>query len=141
MRSIPLVLALVVAGCTTMTIEEAKQTWVGATYDEAVRTWGPPQRSGKLSDGADVHTWVSESGPAYRSGPTFGFGVGGVSGGGRGGVGVGVGGSVPIGQGTVEPPARCERTFTFRDGRMAEQNWIGQDSVCTEYARPKPQQK
>ena len=136
MRFIPLVvLALVAAGCAT--IEEAKQSWVGATYDDAVRAWGAPQRSGKLSDGAEVHTWVSESGPAYRSGPTFGFGVGGVSGGGRGGVGVGVGGSVPIGQGTVEPPARCERTLTFRDGRMVEQNWIGQDSVCTEYGRGK----
>ena len=105
-----------------------------AEYDDAVRAWGPPARSGKLSDGAEVHTWVSESGPVYRSGPSVGFGIG--SFGGRGSIGVGA--SVPVGQGTVEAPARCERTFTFRDGRMVEQSWIGQDSVCAEYARPKP---
>lgn len=131
MRSL-IIFTLLLAGCAT--IEEAKQSWVGTTYDDAVRAWGPPARSGKLSDGAEVHTWVSESGPVYRSGPSVGFGIG--SFGGRGSIGVGA--SVPVGQGTVEAPARCERTFTFRDGRMVEQSWIGQDSVCAEYARPKP---
>ena len=134
MKTVQIGLALLVllAGCATT--EKAKQSWVGASYDEAMRAWGPPARSGKLSDGAEVHTWVSESGPAYRSGPSIGFG--GFGGSGRG-VGVGVGVSVPIGSGSVEPPARCERTLTFRGGRVVEQSWIGQDEVCGDYARSK----
>jgi hypothetical protein len=103
-----------------------------------VRAWGAPARSGKLADGADVHTWVSDAGPTYRSGPSVGIGIGGFRGGGGGGVGVGVGGSVPIGQGSAAPPSRCERTLTFRDGRLVEQSWIGPDEVCADYTRPKP---
>ena len=79
---------------------------------------------------------MSEGAPVYRSGPTVGFGVGGW--GGRGGgsaVGVGVGVSGPIGQGSVSPPARCERTLSFRDGRLVQQEWIGPDEICSEYAR------
>jgi len=138
-RIASLTLAALLAGCATT--EKAKESWAGATYDDAVRAWGQPQRSGKLADGTEVHTWVSESGPAYRSGPSVGFGIGGfgIGGGGRTGTGVGVGASIPIGQGTVEAPARCERTLTFRDGRLLEQSWIGQDAVCAEYGRAKPQ--
>jgi hypothetical protein len=126
-------LTLVLAGCATT--EDAKKSWNSATYDEAVKAWGPPARSGKLSDGTEVHTWVSESGPAYRSGPSVGFGLGGISGGGGRSTGVGVGASFPIGSGTVEPPARCERTLSFRDGRLVEQTWIGDDAVCSTYTR------
>jgi hypothetical protein len=102
-----------------------------------VRTWGPPARSGKLGDGAEVHTWVSDAGPAYRSsGASIGFGGFRGSGGGSG-VGVGVG--IPIGgTSTPAPPARCERTLTFRDGRVVEQSWIGPDEVCAEFTRAKP---
>jgi hypothetical protein len=46
-----------------------------------------------------------------------------------------VGASVPIGGGSATPPARCERNLTFRDGRLAEQNWIGQDDVCSSFRR------
>ena len=99
-----------------------------------MRAWGPPARSGKLADGADVHTWVSEAGPTYRSGPSVG--IGGFGGSGGRGVGVGVG--FPIGSGSATPPARCERTLTFRDNRLVEQSWIGPDEICAEYARPKP---
>jgi hypothetical protein len=125
---------VLLAACATT--EKAKESWVGATYDDAVRAWGAPARSGKLADGTEVHTWVSEGAPVYRSGPTVGFGVGGW--GGRGGgsaVGVGVGVSGPIGQGSVSPPARCERTLSFRDGRLVQQEWIGPDEICSEYAR------
>jgi hypothetical protein len=127
------------AACATVTTEKAKESWSGATYDDLVRVWGAPSRSGKLSDGADVHTWVSDAGPTYRGGSSVGFGIGGF-GGGRGGgsVGVGVGASMPIGQPTPAPPARCERTLTFRDGRVVEQSWIGPDEVCAEFARSKP---
>ena len=122
------------AACATT--EKARESWSGATYDDFVRAWGAPARSGKLNDGADVHTWVSDSGPAYRSsGASIGFG--GFRGGGGGGVGVGVG--IPIGgSGAPAPPARCERTLTFRDGRVVEQSWIGPDEVCAEFARAKP---
>ena len=119
------------AGCATT--EKARESWVGASYDEVVRAWGPPVRGGKLSDGAEVHTWWSEGAPTYRGGSSVGFGVG--SAGGRGAVGVGM--SVPIGSGSVEPPARCERTLTFRDGRLVEQSWIGPDEVCSAYTRAK----
>jgi hypothetical protein len=102
-----------------------------------VRAWGPPARSGKLADGTEVHTWLAVAGPTYRSGPSVGFGVGGFGGGGRGGVGVGVGTSFPIGEGSVTPPAHCERTLSFRDGRLVEQSWIGPDEICSEYSRPK----
>src|SRR5262245_16205541 len=101
--------AAVLTACATT--DKAKESWNGATYDDLGRTWGAPARSGKLADGADVHTWVSEAGPTYRSGPSVG--IGGF--GGRGGSGVGVGVGFPIGSGTVSAPARCERTFTFRD--------------------------
>jgi hypothetical protein len=128
-----IVLALLAACATT---EKARESWLGASYDDAVRAWGPPAKSAKLTDGADVHTWVSEAGPSYRSGPSVGFGIGGfgIGGGGRG-TSVGVGASVPIGEGSPTPPARCERTLTFRDGRLAEQSWIGPDEICAGYTR------
>jgi hypothetical protein len=131
------VLAASLAACATT--EKAKESWAGASYDDAARAWGAPARSGKLADGTEVHTWVSEAGPTYRSGPSVGVGVGGFGGGHRGGsVGVGVGASFPIGQGSVTPPARCERTLTFREGRLVEQAWIGPDEICAEYSRPSP---
>jgi hypothetical protein len=135
MRAAALAAMALLAACATT--EKAKESWMGATYDDAVRAWGAPARSGKLADGTEVHTWVSEGGPTYRSGPSVGIGVGGF-GGGRGGgsVGVGVGASFPIGQGSVAPPARCERTLSFRDGRLVQQEWIGPDEICAEYARP-----
>jgi hypothetical protein len=126
-----LLVLVLLAGCATT--EKARESWSGATYEDVVRTWGAPARSGKLNDGADVHTWVSEAGPSVRSGASVG--IGGF--GGRGGSGVGVGVGFPIGSGSATPPARCERTLTFRDGRLVEQSWIGSDEVCAEYSRPK----
>src|SRR5918996_1657274 len=64
-------LALLAACATT---EKARESWAGASYDDVVRAWGAPARSGKLADGAEVHTWVSEAGPTYRSGPSVGIG-------------------------------------------------------------------
>ena len=46
-----LAVALLAACATT---EKAKESWAGASYEDAVRAWGAPQRSGKLSDGAEV---------------------------------------------------------------------------------------
>ena len=117
------------AGCATT--EKARESWSGASYDDVLRAWGPPTRSARLADGADVHTWVSESGPVVRQGPSFGVGIFGGSGGG----GMGVGTSIPIGSGSAGPPSRCERTLTFRSGRLIEQNWIGPGEVCGTYQR------
>jgi len=118
------------AGCATT--EKARESWSGASYEEVLRAWGPPSRSARLADGADVHTWVSESGPVVRPGPSFGVGVFGGSGGG----GMGVGTSIPFGGGSAGPPSRCERTLTFRSGRLIEQNWVGPSDVCSYYQRP-----
>lgn len=128
-RFAALILAAVLGACAST--EKAKESWVGASYEETVRAWGPPARSARLADGAEVHTWVSEAGPTYRTGPSVG--IGGFGGTGRGGVGIGA--SFPIGAGSVEPPARCERTLTFRDGRLVGQSWIGADEVCADYGR------
>ena len=130
-RTLVILAGVLLAACAST--EKARDSWSGASYDDVVRIWGPPARSGKLGDGADVHTWVSEVGPSVRSGPSIG--IGGF--GGRGGSGVGVGVGIPIGSGSATPPARCERTLTFREGRLVEQNWIGADEVCAEYTRPK----
>lgn len=96
-----------------------------------MRAWGQPQRSGKLADGSEVHTWLSQGAPVYHSGASVGIGTGVHRGGGSVGVGVGF----PIGGGSVSPPAACERTLTFRDGRLVEQSWIGPDEICAEYGR------
>ena len=117
------------AACVTM--EEAKQSWQGASYEEVVRAWGAPARSAKLSDGADVHTWVSGGGPTYRSGPSFGVGIFGGSGGG----GMGGGVSVPFGSGQASAAPPCERSLTFRNGKMVEQSWVGPSDACTPFKR------
>lgn len=135
MKAIRVAVALaLLAACATT--EKARESWAGANYDEVVRAWGPPARSTKLGDGSDVHTWVAEGGPTYRSGASVGFGIGGfgIGGGGRG-TSVGVGASVPIGEGSPAPPARCERTLTFRDGGLVGQSWIGADEVCSAFGR------
>ena len=136
-KSTVLLLALLLTACAST--EKARESWNGATYDDFVRTWGPPNATSKLADGADVYTWISETGPSYRTGPTVGFGIGGfgVGGGGRSGTSVGVGASVPVGEGSVTPPARCERTLTFRGGQLVNQSWIGPDEVCSVYTRAK----
>ena len=124
--------ALAAACATTQDVEQAKNSWQGATYEEVLRTWGAPARSTKTSDGRDWHTWVTESYPQPSS--SVGVGVGGFRIGGSGGVGVGVGAGVPVG--SPEPPARCERTLVFENGRTIEQYWVGPPSMCAELKRP-----
>ena len=67
-RAVILALAIaLLAGCSTVTVEQeaeqAKVSWQGATYDEVVMRWGPPNRSATLSDGRQTHTWTSQEGP------------------------------------------------------------------------------
>jgi hypothetical protein len=110
-------------------LEQIKATWLGAPYDEVVSRWGPPARSTPLADGRQTHTWVSQEGPVRAGGPSVGVGVFGGSGG--GGVGVGIG--FPFGM-TQNPPV-CERNVTFQDGKLVDQNWIGDPGYCSYFKR------
>jgi hypothetical protein len=118
------------AGCASVSVEEqldqAKQSWAGASQDEVVARWGPPARSAAPAEGGQTHTWVSQEHAAGPyGGPSVGVCVFGGSGG-RGGVGIGVG--FPFGM-TVNP-ATCERSLTFKDGRLVEQHWTGDPGYC-----------
>lgn len=128
-----LLVAAALSGCaTTADIEGAKGTWRGSTYDDVVSRWGTPVRQTSLADGAQVYTWVTEA--SSGSPGTYGsVGVFGGSGGIGRGVGVGVGLPLPgfgMGGGGGEL-VRCERTLTFRSGRVAEQLWQGDPRLCS----------
>lgn len=135
-RSVPssLVFAALLAGCATVGVEqqvqEARQSWEGATYDDVVARWGPPARSATPSEGTQVHTWVSQEPPVRGPGPSVGVGVFGGS-----GVGTGVGVGIGFPFGTTVNPSACERTLTFKDGRLAEQHWTGDPAYCRYFNR------
>jgi hypothetical protein len=128
-----LIAIALLAGCSTVTVEQeldqAKNSWQGASYDEVVGRWGPPARSATLTDGRQAHTWTSQEAPVRPYGPSVGVGVFGGSGG--GGVGVGVG--FPFGM-TVNP-ASCERTLTFQEGKLVDQSWVGDPGYCRYFKR------
>ena len=123
-------LAVLVAACATMAdIDTAKNTWRGSTYDEVVSRWGVPVRQTTLLDGSQVYTWVSERGGGGYPGSV---GVFGGSGGG------GVGASFPLpGMGGGEYQ-RCERTLTFKGGRVVDQLWQGHPGYCSTFTKPSP---
>ena len=110
-------------------LDQAKNSWQAASYEEVVARWGPPARSATLPDARQVHTWTSQEAPVRSGGPSVGVGVFGGSGG--GGVGVGVG--FPFGM-TVNP-ASCERTLTFQDGKVLDQSWNGDPGYCRYFKR------
>jgi hypothetical protein len=125
-------LAALVAACATAEkMDEARDSWRGASYEEVLRAWGAPTRSTKTADGRDWHTWVTESGP--QQGSSVGFGIGGMSVGRGSGVGVGVGMGVPVG--SPPPPERCERTLVFADNKVLETHWNGPPSMCVDFKR------
>jgi hypothetical protein len=129
MRIAPVaVLLFLLAACATSgETADPESGWNGASYDDVVRAWGTPARSTKLTDGADLYTWVSEgTGTRGRVSPSVGIGIG------SGGVGIGTG--VTFGSGGGEP-VRCERTLIFRDGRVAEQKWQGPSDYCDTFRR------
>lgn len=125
------VAAVLVGGCAGMggDLKPARDSWQGAAYDDVVKRWGAPARGTTLTDGAQVHSWVSE---AYtrRSGPAIGVGIFG----GGGSVGGGVGASFPFGGGGGDA-VRCERTLTFRDGKVTDQDWTGPLEYCNTFGR------
>ena len=92
----------------------ARDSWRGATYEQVVAAWGVPAQSAK-----DSHTWRSEdrpTAPMQRSGE-------------------GAGSVLFSAEGTA---ARCERTLTFRDGRVREASRTGNPDFCKRFAlRPR----
>jgi hypothetical protein len=131
-KRIVVALAVLLAACvTTKDMEEAEESWFGASYEDVLRAWGAPHRSTKTPDGRDWHTWVVES--YAQGGSSVGVGVGGGRVGGGRGVGVGIGMGFPIG--SPPPPERCERTLIFVDNRVAEQHWNGPPSLCAPLKR------
>ena len=136
MRSAVLLpLFLLAAACATLEQEtaETRKRWEGATYDDVVKRWGAPARSATLQDGAQVHTWVADNQTRYvGGGPTVGVGAFGGSHG-RGG---GVGFSFPFGSSSsAVETTRCERNFTFRNGVLAQQSWVGDPAFCNTFTR------
>jgi len=130
-RSIFLMLILVVAGCATDPAK-IRAPWYDATYDEVAASWGKPLASSKDPSGSEMHLWRSEAPSNSGSSVGMGFGMGS---GGRGiGIGVGTGISVPVGP--APAPLVCERRMTFRDGRVAEQEWTGDPNYCETFKRP-----
>jgi hypothetical protein len=130
--SLSVALAVLLAACATAEkMNQARDSWLGASYEEVLRAWGAPARSTKTPDGRDWHTWVTEYFPTPTS--TFGVGVGGGRINSGGGVGVGVGMGVPIG--APPPPERCERTLIVVDGKVTESHWNGEPSLCIDYKR------
>jgi len=126
-------LAAFLAACATaQDVEHAKSSWQGATYEDVLRAWGAPERSTTTNDGRYWYTWVTQS--YAQPGSSVGVGVGGVRVGGGGAVGTGVGVGIPVG--SPEPPARCERTLVFDNGRVVEQHWVGPPSMCADLKRP-----
>lgn len=122
---------LFLAACAT-SIGEDQATWYGASLDEVRAAWGAPTSTSKTPDGADVYTWVNES--PGSSGASIGVGFGVFRSSGNVGVGVGTGTSVPVGGASA--PHRCERKMTFRDGRVADVEFIGAPRVCSGYQKP-----
>ena len=116
-----------VAACATQPIDE--HAWQGATYDQVVAQWGPPQDGSTLADGTDVRLWIAER-PAVQSGSSVGFGIFG----GSGGIGTGVGVHVPVGPGTTTSE-RCERRLYFRGGYVTDEEWLGSPSACQLFRR------
>lgn len=126
----PWLLAILLAGCaTTADVDLARNSWRGASYEEVVSRWGAPARSTTLKDGQQISTWVSEG----ASGGSYPASVGVYGGSGGGGVDAMIG--LPGMMGGGIEPQRCERTLTFRDGRVVEQSWIGQPSLCKSFRK------
>ena len=119
---LPLVL---LAGCaTTADVDKARASWHGATYDEVVAAWGQPVSQTSLNDGLQGYTWVSQS-------AGYGSSVGAYGGSGGGGIGI----SLPLpGMGGMTS-GRCQRTLSFKDGRVVDQIWQGTIQYCSIFGR------
>jgi hypothetical protein len=53
-----LLAGLALAGCaTTNRYERMLQSWVGASADDLIETWGPPSAAAPLGDGGRILEW------------------------------------------------------------------------------------
>lgn len=111
----------------------ARESWRGASFEQVLAAWGPPNRSLK-SGSQEVHTWVAEDRVPRGGGSGVYGGVGVGRGGGHTGVGVGVGGVI-FGGGPGEVTVRCERALIFRDARVIDEDWSGDAEFCKRFAR------
>jgi hypothetical protein len=120
------VLALgLVAGCVTVAdVDKAKASWNGATYDEVVMAWGQPASQMPPKDGLQPYTWISQS-------AGYGTEVGAY--GGSGGSGVGISMPLPGMGGMVS--GYCQRTLSFKGGRVVDQLWQGTTRYCSIFSR------
>ena len=115
----------VLAGCATIAdVEKAKASWQGATYDEVVAAWGQPVSQTILEDGLQGYTWLSQS-------AGYGASVGAYGGSGGGGIGISL--PLPGMGGTVR--GQCQRTLSFKDGRVVDQIWQGTTQYCSIFSR------
>lgn len=128
------------AACASLDPEltAARESWRGASYDDVVAAWGPPNRIVK-SGAQENHIWVSEDRmpPPPRGGPSVGVGVGVGRSSGSSSVGVGVGvGGIIFGGSAGERPVRCERTLVIQDARVVrDADWNGEPEFCKRFAR------
>src|SRR5689334_6612635 len=125
--------ALLAACATAQDVENAKSSWLGATYEDVLRVWGAPAASTQTNDGRYWYTWITQGSPQPASSVGFSIGGFGIGGGGRTATGVGVGTSVPVG--TPPPPESCQRTLIFKDGVVVDQAWQGPPSLCADFKR------
>ena len=121
-----LALALaIVAGCATIAdVDKAKASWHGATYDEVVTSWGQPASQTTLRTGF-------RGTRGSRRVPDMEAQVGAYGGSGGGGVGISL--PLPGMGGTVS--GHCQRTLSFKDGRVVGPSLAGNDAVL-QYLHP-----
>ena len=125
-------LAALLAACATAhDVDVAKNSWMGATYEDVLRVWGAPVASTQTNDGRYWYTWITQGAPQPSS--SVGFSLGGMRIGGGGATGVGVGTSMPIG--SPPPPESCQRTLIFENGVVVDQSWQGPPSMCADFKR------
>jgi hypothetical protein len=108
--------------------DQAKGSWQGATFDDMVMRWGPPNRSATLSDGRQTHTWTSQKDRFARGALRSASACS----------------AVRRRRGrrrrrhsvrtTVNPPI-CERTVTFQENKVVDQNWTGDPGYCRYFKR------
>jgi hypothetical protein len=124
--ALPALLALaLLAGCATMAdVEKARRSWQGATYDEVVAQWGQPASQAEAAEGMQTYTWFSARGGGGSAVGAYG---------GSGGAGVGI--SMPLPGFGMAPPGQCQRSLSFRDGRVVDQIWQGSTSYCSIFGR------
>ena len=113
------------AGCaTTADVDKAKASWHGAAFDEVVAAWGQPVSQMTLKDGLQAYTWASQS-------AGYGASVEGAYGSGGGGIGI----SLPLpGMGGMVS-GHCQRTLSFKEGRVVDQIWQGTTQYCSIFSR------